>query len=195
MRQAIQKTLIVVSSFLAAAALLPVGCSSSSSDAEPAALDGGPFCPASLAAALAADTTCQGEGFECPIGYACGAFAQQAICKCTGGKFTCADPHGAAIDSADNAPCTPSGGGAANECPAAESGTDGKSCSTPGLQCFYTGVTCVGKQAPNTDVCQCKTQGLADGGPSLAFHCEVDYCSATSDATVPPPPVVDAGTD
>lgn len=180
---ALKKSVLVVSGVFVSAALVVIGCSSKNADNGSSNIDGGPFCPANLSAALDPKTSCQGEGFECPIGYACGSWAQQAYCTCTGGKFVCKTGRGEAINDVASAPCTAPGSGSDKECPSSQNGTEGTSCKTPGLQCFYTGVTCKGAESPSQDVCQCVTQPLPDGGPQLAFRCEIASCNPATGTT------------
>jgi hypothetical protein len=192
MRTAFRNTVITASSVLAFSALLIVGCSSDEDKASPATFPSGPFCPATLAAALDPATKCVGDNFECPIGYPCGAFESQAYCTCAGGKFTCKTSRGDEIASADEAPCAAPGVGADKECPQTQNGTDGQTCKTAGLQCFYQGFTCPeSPDVPKQDVCQCVSQPLPDGGPTLQFRCEIEYCNPKSDASFSTP---DAGT-
>lgn len=187
MRTAFSKTVITAGSILAVTALTAIAVAGCSSDEEPAAgptFSKGPFCPANLAGALDPKTTCSTEGFECPIGYSCGSFDAQAYCSCDKGKFVCKTPRGDAIDDASKAPCAPPGAGADKECPQSQAGLEGQACKTPGLQCFYKGFTCPeSPDVPKSDVCQCVSQPLPDGGPTLQYRCEIDYCNPKSDAS------------
>lgn len=180
----LKKTLLIGSSVLGFCALVMAGCSSDEDTNTGNQLDSGPFCPATLRSALDPAIKCIGEGFECPIGYTCGANDQQAYCKCEGGKFTCKSGRGEPIDNADTPPCAKPGTGADKECPQSQAGTEGTTCKTPGLQCFYRGFTCPEDPTlTKTDVCQCIGQPLPDGGPTLQFRCEIDYCNPKSDAS------------
>ncbi|MBK6693820.1 MAG: hypothetical protein IPG50_16680 [Myxococcales bacterium] len=191
----LRKAFFITAGVLALAPVFAAGCSSDEDNGGNGNLGNAPFCPATLALALDAKTSCVGEGFECPIGYTCGSFDQQAYCRCTKGKFVCNTGRNEPIDDATKPPCTASGAGSDKECPASQNGTDTASCKTPGLQCFYKGFTCPeSPDIPKVDVCQCKSAALPDGGPSLQFHCEIRYCNPKSDASIPvPPPPADAG--
>jgi len=181
----LRKTLITACGVIGSLSVLVVGCSSKDEATSNASIDGGPFCPSSLATALDSKSTCQGEGFECPIGYSCGAFAQQAYCTCTKGKWACKSSRGEVVDDAAKAPCNSPGSGSDKECPQSQNGTEGQSCKTPGLQCFYKGFTCPeSPDSPKQDVCQCVTQPLPDGGPTLQFRCEIQYCNPRADASI-----------
>jgi hypothetical protein len=193
MRTALAKTLIVSVCIGAASAIAMGGCSDDDNKASSTSREAGPFCPATLAIALDSKTSCLGEGFECPIGYSCGATAQQAICRCTKGKFVCSNGRGEDVDDAEKPPCTAQGAGNEKECPASQNGTDTTTCHTPGLQCFYQGFTCPeSPDAPKVDVCQCVSGSLPDGGAALQFRCEINYCHPKADASIP---VFDAGHD
>ena len=178
------KTVITASSILALCALAVAGCSSD--DEKPT---GTPFpvvdyCPGTLAAALDAKTKCVTDGYECPIGYSCGSFEAQAYCRCDKGRFGCKTSRGDEISDATKAPCAAPGPGADKECPQTQNGLEGQACKTPGLQCFYKGFTCPeSPSVPKSDVCQCVSQPLPDGGPTLQFRCEIDYCNPKSDAS------------
>jgi hypothetical protein len=166
--------LVASSSSLAIAA----GCSSSSGGGT-APGDSPLVCPASIALAIGA--ACTHEGQDCPIGYACGAFPQQSHCVCTKGKFVCTDATGADVPKGAQPQCVGLAPPNSKECPAAESGTDGKTCHTSGLLCYYTGVQCPENATPFTDECQCIGSLSSDSG--LAFHCEPKTCNPRSDAS------------
>jgi hypothetical protein len=173
------------------------GCSSKD-DAGPAAQDASLTCPPSVAEA--AEGLCTHEGQDCPIGYACGSFAQQAHCVCTKGQYACTDATGAVVAKGAEPVCVgfaPPANPA--ECPASESSAGGRVCRTAGLLCYYTGVQCPGSATPFIDHCQCVGSALTDSG--LAFKCEPNTCNPRSDASddaYSPPdtgPVEDAGQD
>jgi hypothetical protein len=187
------KTLLFTAAVLGLSVAAATGCSDDEENATTPRLDSGPFCPATIAAALDPKTTCLGEGFECPIGYACGPINQQAYCRCEKGKFTCKTGRGEAIDSAESPKCTPQGSGSEKECPGSQNGTDGTQCKVPGLQCHYRGFTCPETpDTPKIDVCQCVSGAQPDGGPTLQWRCEIKYCNPKSDASIP---IFDAGQD
>lgn len=189
-----RKTLLVTFSVsFALAPLMAVGCSDDDDNGGAAKADAAPFCPATLTLALDPKTTCVGEGFECPIGYSCGAFDQQAYCRCEKGKFACRGGRGEDITDPATAPCTSQGTGSDKECPGSQNGTDGTSCKTPGLQCFYTGFKCPESSEPKVDICQCVSSNAPDGGATLQFRCEIKYCNPKSDASIPIPPVDASG--
>jgi hypothetical protein len=142
-------------------------------------------CPASLTSAIAASCV---EGQSCPIGYACGAFVQEAQCTCTGGHYACADATGAALTAGASPACVPFS--PPGKCPIAK--TDLSPCTTAGLACDYKGLSCPENPYPNVDTCTCTGDG--DGG--LAFHCVIVPCvprfdgGASDDSGAP-----DASTD
>jgi hypothetical protein len=167
-------------------AALTAGCSSND-DGGPGGADAALTCPASID--LAVDAPCTHEGQDCPIGYTCADFPQQSHCICSKGKYACTDSTGAPIVKGTPPQCVGLTPPNSKECPASETGTDGKTCHTPGLICYYTGVQCPENQQPFTDHCQCVGSAASDSG--LAFECEPQTCNprsdASNDAFQPPP--------
>jgi hypothetical protein len=155
----------------------PIGCSSSSGG--DAAIDASVAqCPASVAQAIGA--ACTREGEDCGIGYTCGNVPQQAHCLCTGGKYACTDSTGADVPKGSDPVCIATGPANDKECPAAETGTEGKACKTAGLLCSYIGLQCPENGEPNLDTCQCESAANTTG---LFFHCEPKLCIPRSDAS------------
>jgi hypothetical protein len=143
-------------------------------------------CPVSVVAGVGAP--CAAEGEDCPVGYTCGSFVEQAHCVCTSGKFVCADATHQTVDKALGPQCVGNGKGNDEECPAIESAAPGKGCTTAGLLCSYLGPVC-GAAPALIDQCQCV--GAADGG--LVFTCEPKHCSPSADAAPPDANAPDAG--
>jgi hypothetical protein len=164
-------------SVVSASLVVAVGCSSSSGGGAPVDASVAQ-CPASVAAAIGA--ACTREGQDCGIGYTCGNVPQQAHCLCTGGKYACTDATGADVAKGADPLCVPTGPANDKQCPAAEVGTEGKACTTAGLLCSYIGLQCPENAEPNLDTCQC--QGAASG-TGLFFHCEPVLCVPRSDAS------------
>jgi hypothetical protein len=156
-----------------------LGCSSKSGETA-SEQDASLSCPVTVDVANGA--ACPVEKQDCPIGYPCGPFAQQAHCICTNGIYVCTDSAGNAIDKGASPVCVPPGSGNDKDCPASEADAvsdKGGVCKTPGLQCFYIGASCPENAQPNMDVCQCV--GVGDG--SLHYNCEQKTCNPRSDAS------------
>ncbi len=172
------------------AAAMVAGCASDKAAAP--ADGGGPttgtgqnFCGFTSVTA-ASGSACDTAGRACDIGYACGAFSQQAHCACTAGAFVCTDSTGATVDKGGAPLCTSNGTGNDKACPASVASASTKACSTAGLLCNYPGVTCANGNQLN-DTCQCVGSNAAGGG--LAFNCTMNLCPGTNPGTAP-----DAGT-
>ena len=154
------------------------GCSSDDNTVTPG-VDAGLVCPTTVADVGKA---CTVEGKVCPTGYTCGSFNQQAQCSCTNGHFACTDQTGAPIEAGGTPNCVPNGNGNDKQCPATESAADTAKCTTAGLICRYTGLTCSGASQPLQDVCMCAAPAT---GPGLVFRCEPSSCNPSSDASIP----------
>jgi hypothetical protein len=164
-------------------ALAASACSSSTASSQSeAAVTNPPVCPNFVSAAVSSKTTCKDEGYVCGIGFQCGAFFQQAVCTCTGGKFACTTPKGDIAADTSEADVTanfctaqpPS----SEACPKDQTSMQGKACTTAGKSCYYTGTTCQGASAPLTDECDCKnTQTLDGGASSLQWQCSIATCN------------------
>jgi hypothetical protein len=156
---------LLVASLLALSSA--VGCSSDKDLTQP---DAGPtpYCPTTVE--KAAGAACTGD-VRCDYHYACETFAQQAVCHCVGGKFTCTDGTNAEVPAGGQPVCAPVKPPAAT-CPANLAAAQGQSCTPLGSSCYYPGVTCA-DGLMRTNTCTCKP-GTTDAGS--VWVCEVPIC-------------------
>jgi hypothetical protein len=178
--------------------MLVLGCSSKAADT-PATEDASISCPNTVDLAVGAACTLKGQ--DCPIGYPCGPFNQQAHCICDGKTYACTDAKGTALDKGTEPECVDPGKANDAQCPATEADALAEktnSCKTAGLLCFYTGASCPENTQPFTDSCQC----LITNDGTLRFTCEQKTCNPHSDASGIPDvgqpdtkPPADAGSD
>jgi hypothetical protein len=104
------------------------------------------------------------------VDVACGAFRQQASCRCERGTFVCTDLVGS-IELGTAPRCSPDEAGAV-QCPTTLDEASGARCSKPYLACRYLS-TC----PPNAiRTCLCTPSTVTTDAGAGAFVCDPDPC-------------------